>query len=497
MKPPRNIFMARTRHSMRSILPMLLIGCLGMMAGCQWTPDKKLTAWPWKKKEKAERPERMLPVWSDTVLHQPGKPGVRGFGGRIFFYKDQSPEAIEVDGGLAVYVFDADTVDPGSPQPEKKYLFTAEQFKTHLSHSTMGPSYSIWIPWDQVGGPVRNLSIVARFEGTEGGVVISEPTTKLLPGVSVPKDQPGSPSDQVAQGASGHAAASSPVQPASYLEPVAPSARNGASKRQPNATEIAIPRRSSATIDLPPSFQRRMQSGRGGVKNGVQEEGRIESDRLPPPLPESDAGARMREAIGFPPIGSTSDGLEGPAAMEPQERRGGVERTVGGAVAPGSLMGIQPGRPRPKPRSPLERGRVTQAGTVAASRSYPGQSLSAEQESPSAPESEGYGIAAGSSGMVRTAVAEETMVVGPPATLVTDARSRGQIPGQTAGQVFPLVSGRSTASGAGSGPGSLDPTANSSGGAESKYFRDQPSSAGWIAPLPRTPRSGGGRFSGN
>ncbi len=486
MKPPRNIFIPMTRHSMRSILPMLLIGCLGMMAGCQWTPDKKLTAWPWKKKEKAERPERMLPVWSDTVLHQPGNPGVRGFGGRIFFYKDQSPEAIEVDGGLAVYVFDADTVDPGSPQPEKKYLFTAEQFKTHLSHSTMGPSYSIWIPWDQVGGPVRNLSLVARFEGTEGGVVISEPTTKLLPGVSVTKDQPASPSDQVTQGASGNATASSPVQSASYIERVAGTPQASADKRNANRTDGNASKRSSATIDLPPSFQRRMQPGIG-VRKGVQEEGMIESERLPPPLPAAESGSRLREAIGVPPIGSTSGGLEGPSAMESQERRGGIERTVGGAVAPGSLMGIQPGRPRPKPRSPLERGRVTQAGAVAASRSYPGQSLSAEGESPSSSASEADGIAAGSSGKVRTAVAEEIMVVGPPATVVTDARSRGQIPGQTAGQ----LSGRGAASGA-----SVLPL-NSGGGTESKYFRDQPSSAGWIAPLPRTPRSGGGRFSGN
>jgi hypothetical protein len=497
MRPPKDGFSALARGMMKLFLPMLMIVWLGMMAGCQWTPDKKLTTWPWKKKEKAERPERMLPVWSDTVLHQPGKPGVRGFGGRIFFYKDQSPEAIEVDGGLAVYVFDADTVDPGSPQPEKKYLFTAEQFKSHLSHSTMGPSYSIWIPWDQVGGPVRNLSIVARFEGTEGGVVISEPTTKLLPGVSEPKNQPGSPSDQVAKKALGNSSASSPVQSASYIEPQAPSAKDGAVRGEANLMEGAIPRRSSSTIDLPPSFQRRMQPASGGARKGLQEEGRIDSDRMPPPLPPSEPGSRLREAIGVPPLGSTSGGMEGPEAMESQERRGGIERTVGGAVAPGSLMGIQPGRPRPKPRSPLERGRVTQAGSVAASRSYAGHSYPAELESESQSVFDDQDAAAGSSGVVRTAVAEEPLIAGPTATVVTDARSRGQIPGQTPGQVFPQVSGRSSAASPGTGPGSFVTPANSGGGSESKYFRDQPSSAGWIAPLPRTPRSGSSRFSGN
>jgi hypothetical protein len=360
----------------------------------------------------------------------------------------------------------------------------------------MGPSYSIWIPWDQVGGPVRNLSIVARFEGTEGGVVISEPTTKLLPGVSVPKDQPGSPSDQVAQRASGNAAESSPVQSASYIEPLLPSGKDGAAKGNANFIEAGMPRRSSSTIDLPPSFQRRMQPASGGVRKGLPEEGRIDSDRMPPPLPQSESGSRLREAIGVPPIGSTSGGLEEPQAMESQERRGGIERTVGSAVAPGSLMGIQPGRPRPRPRSLLERGRVTQAGSVAASRSYSGQSHYAERESVSLV-SQDDGLAVESSGMVRTAVAEEPLIAAAPATVVTDARSRGQIPGQTAGQAFQQVTGRSIPASGGTGPASLVTPTNPGGGIDSKYFRDQPSSAGWIAPLPRTPRSGGSRFSGN
>ena len=117
---------------------------------------------PWQDKdEELTPPERIVTFWSDTVLHQPGKPAVRGFGGRVFFYGEDESDPIEVDGSLVVYAFDADDDDPSQQQPEKKFVFPADQLEQHFSKSDMGPSYSVWLPWDVVGGPSRNLSLVA------------------------------------------------------------------------------------------------------------------------------------------------------------------------------------------------------------------------------------------------------------------------------------------------------------------------------------------------
>ncbi len=56
---------------------------------------------PWSEGEEelAEVPERIVSFWSDTVLHQKGLPGVRGFGGRVFFYGSEGEDPIKVDGG--------------------------------------------------------------------------------------------------------------------------------------------------------------------------------------------------------------------------------------------------------------------------------------------------------------------------------------------------------------------------------------------------------------
>jgi hypothetical protein len=153
------------------------------MVGCQFAPKKLPDSWKWGEGDKPALPDRILAVWTDTVLHQPNQPGVRGFGGRVFFYLKDQTDPIEVDGKLAVYVFDAEDADPMNQKPLRKYVFTADQFASHMSKTSIGPSYSVWLPWGEVGGPQMKLSIIARFEGVDGGTTISDPTIKLLPGI--------------------------------------------------------------------------------------------------------------------------------------------------------------------------------------------------------------------------------------------------------------------------------------------------------------------------
>ena len=48
-------------------------------------------------------PTIVLPIWTDTVLHQTGKPAVRGFGARVYFYEREGADPIQVDGSITVY----------------------------------------------------------------------------------------------------------------------------------------------------------------------------------------------------------------------------------------------------------------------------------------------------------------------------------------------------------------------------------------------------------
>ena len=223
---------------------MLLLGILLSGSGCQFAP-KQPFRWPWSKESEKQQPTRILPVWTDTVLYQTNQPGVRGFGGRVYFYAENKTEPIEVEGALAVYVFDADNDTPHDQKPLRKFVFTAEQFAEHMSRTSIGPSYSVWLPWGEVGGAPQRLSLIARFEGSQGGTVISDPTIKLLPGVPVKKQPP--------EGTASDPPTTSKMQLASHNKQSELETGSMGTAASSGSTE---PRRSIGTIDLPPSFQR-------------------------------------------------------------------------------------------------------------------------------------------------------------------------------------------------------------------------------------------------
>ncbi|MEO8269214.1 MAG: hypothetical protein ABI557_05810 [Aureliella sp.] len=229
-----------------------------LCSGCQFAPNEFKTRWPWKKEKPVPKPDRVLAVWTDTVLHQSGQAGVRGFGGRVYFYEQDNTDPIEIDGSLAVYVFDAEKLQAHDQRPLRKFVFTADQFATHMSRTSLGPSYSVWLPWGEVGGPPMRLSLIVRYEGSVSGTTISEPTIKLLPGVpnrSVESEQ------ELAQLRSG-----SRVQLVAHTTP-AKTEEQAEHENQVNADDPSVqtPNRlqqrmdAIKTIDLPPSFQRHFQ----------------------------------------------------------------------------------------------------------------------------------------------------------------------------------------------------------------------------------------------
>ena len=205
---------------------------------------------PWGKKKVDAKivPDRILAVWTDTVLHQSGQKGIRGFGGRVYFYEKDKPDPIEVEGSLAVYAFDADDESVDSQKPLRKFAFTAEHLASHMSKTSIGPSYSIWLPWSAVGEEPVKLSLITRFEGVEGGTTISDPVIKLLPGIAKKTDaQTGKGKAVTPQTEQGPQTVQGVVQ-ASYTEP------KGATSEKKEAT------RPVETIELPPGFQRHFKN---------------------------------------------------------------------------------------------------------------------------------------------------------------------------------------------------------------------------------------------
>jgi hypothetical protein len=166
------------------------------------------------------------------------------------FYASEGGKPIKVKGSLVVYAFDDSERDPTKVKPDRKFVFTTEQFEKHYSKSALGHSYSVWLPWDEAGGPRREISLLVRFTPDNGPAVVGDESKQNLPGPAEgdPAQFPEPEAIAAPAGAnSANAQSAGAVQTVAYEQPIAghdvpgagPTAAN--SPKRMTTTTISIP----------------------------------------------------------------------------------------------------------------------------------------------------------------------------------------------------------------------------------------------------------------
>lgn len=187
-----NISRRQFTSAVASLAMLGTVGCASVSNGTKAKKPSLLDRMPWAS-DKDELPEpypnpvKMAATWTPDTLVQTGRTPTRGFGGRIFFY-DEKSRPVPVEGTLIVHGFNEQA--PSPQESVKRFEFTPEQFTKHFSQCDLGASYSVWIPWDVVGGDQQRISLVASFRTSEGKPVQGVPATVMLPGKK-PKLTPG------------------------------------------------------------------------------------------------------------------------------------------------------------------------------------------------------------------------------------------------------------------------------------------------------------------
>ena len=115
-------------------------------------------------------PVKMLAIWKDSVRTTPGKPSMRGFGGRIFLY-DAADKPIRAQGELVIYGFDDSVTNREGSKADQKIVITNDQLQKRYSMSGLGDSYSVWIDWDAVGSPDKSVTLIPFFRMPDGEIV--------------------------------------------------------------------------------------------------------------------------------------------------------------------------------------------------------------------------------------------------------------------------------------------------------------------------------------
>jgi len=234
-------------------LPIAGLSFALFLGGCNTIDRNWLPKMPWSaakvEDSQFQTPKHMAAIWSADVLTQLGKPPVRGFGGRFYFYNAQN-QPIPVEGQLVVYAYDdTQMVHTQGRQPDRKFAFTPEQFTQHYSPSAIGASYSIWVPWDEAGGDQRSISLVPVFTATSGQIVMGQQALTVLPGKHPELAQQRPMQRGFRDGTA--VAQRGGVQPAGhYASAALPAVRE----------EIPRPNLNTTTIELPSTMRKRLKA---------------------------------------------------------------------------------------------------------------------------------------------------------------------------------------------------------------------------------------------
>ena len=237
-----------------TILPrrwLLILACVVILSGC--TSHRVLPTIPMLpgSDDKPQQPTHIVALWSDMVVHDPNGQPARGFGGRLTFYTAKGNKPVRVDGSLVVYGFEEEEDSPGKVKPDKKFVFTAEQFARHYEKASLGHSYTVWVPWDAAGGPQKSVSLIARFTPKDGQLVVGEPTRHVLPG---PSADPAAGEAKMARGGRDRQARDGALQQVSYEMP-APAGPYGDPIGQSGGQGMRI-----TTIPVTPEMAAQMRS---------------------------------------------------------------------------------------------------------------------------------------------------------------------------------------------------------------------------------------------
>jgi hypothetical protein len=257
--------------SARRFHGLLLLTWLVLATGCSQFDMSRRIPWRSDTSDDPRQANKMLATWTDAVSHNPARPPQRGFGGRLMFFEAQSDKPVKVEGDLVVYAFDEEGRDPSNNKPDRKFVFPAETLESLYSESKIGHSYSVWIPWDETGGPRKEIGLIARLVPKQGPPVVSPQSKIILPGTkSPPRDQYTAPANQNRRTMANQEG----VQAVAYNQTVgaargsgpgggyagqytAQSLGNSAPQTAPNAGSQLANRMKTTTINIQPNYGRR------------------------------------------------------------------------------------------------------------------------------------------------------------------------------------------------------------------------------------------------
>lgn len=125
---------------------------------------------------------QIICIWQPSEGRDPNGMPCRGFAGQILFLAGRNSLPVQIEGDVRIYLFD----DQGTPEEQAKpmhqYDFDSAAWSRHLTKGTLGPTYSVFVPYTRRGVSDAQCALRLRLQTVNQQAVFSDMSNIVLDG---------------------------------------------------------------------------------------------------------------------------------------------------------------------------------------------------------------------------------------------------------------------------------------------------------------------------
>ena len=171
-------------HVQRIVLPLTCAMCLCSFVGCTTfhVPfEKKIP-----KASATDPVVQVLCLWQQAEGRDPEGYPCKGFSGQILFLSNKAATPVQCEGDVRIYLFDDQGDTEAQAKPLRQFDFDSGSWDVHLTKTSLGPTYSVFVPYVRRGVKDANCALRIRLKPKNGPVVFSDLSNMPLNGNKKP-----------------------------------------------------------------------------------------------------------------------------------------------------------------------------------------------------------------------------------------------------------------------------------------------------------------------
>ena len=106
-------------------------------------------------------------IWQPSEGRDPSGMPCRGFAGQILFLAGRNSLPVKVEGDVRIYLFDDQGTSEEQTKPMHQYDFDSTSWSVHLTKGTLGPTYSVFVPYTRRGTYEAKCALRLRLKSVD------------------------------------------------------------------------------------------------------------------------------------------------------------------------------------------------------------------------------------------------------------------------------------------------------------------------------------------